>query len=304
VWLLVPELLIAAAWGLAAVLLTMAVAGWQRGKGRRSRLAALRLSPTGPTTSSASAWLRLRSVEAAAGRLLGRRSGSSIERLARLIDATSVAGRIAPAEILGWQLTLLGLGLFSTLILCMANGTLGLVLLPVLAVGGWSGPTVWLHYNRQLRLSQILRDLPSVIDLLALSLEAGMGLDRAISVICERLHSPLSDELQRVLSEIGLGTSRKEAFEHLSERARSDDIRLLSSSIIQSEQLGSSLVSTVRNQARLLRVGRRRRAETQALKAPVKMLFPMVLFILPTLFLVVLGPPGLNLTRALSQGHP
>jgi len=230
------------------------------------------------------------------------RSGARFERLAQLISATG--SRIAPAEIFGWQVLLTAVGLLGGLVVCMSTWTLGLLLVPAFGLGGWSGPTLWLKYRRRVRRTQILRDLPTVIDLLALSLDAGMGLDRAIGIICARSQSPLSAELQHVLSDIGLGVSRQEAFGRLSERVRSDDIRLLSSSIIQSEQLGSSLVSTVRNQARLLRVARRRNAETQALKAPVKMLLPMVLFILPTLFLVVLGPPILSMSLALAGAHP
>jgi Flp pilus assembly protein TadB len=297
------ELVIAAAWGIAVAVLIVAMARWRRGKGMRSRLAALRLGPSWPASGSESPPPTLRRSIAALGGLLGTRSGASFDQLAQLINAAGLTGRIAPAEVLGWKLILTCLGLLSTLILCLAHWRLSL-LLPVLLVAGWSGPTMCLKYCRQQRLRHLVRDLPTVIDLLALSLDGGMGLDRAIGVICDRVPSPLSDELRHVLSDVGLGMSRQEAFEHLSERVPSDDVRLLSNSIIQSEQLGSSLVSTVRNQARLLRVGRRRAAETQALKAPVKMLLPMVLFILPTLFLVVLGPPALNMTKALAQGHP
>jgi len=153
-------------------------------------------------------------------------------------------------------------------------------------------------------MRQIVRDLPTVIDLLALSLHAGMGLDRAMRVVSERVDSPLSDELRRVLTDTSLGISRQEAFGRLSTRTGSDDVRSLSTNIIQSEQLGTSLVSTINNQAQQVRQVRRRRAEAQAMKAPVKMLLPMVLFILPTLFLIVLGPPALNVGLAMARGHP
>jgi tight adherence protein C len=87
-------------------------------------------------------------------------------------------------------------------------------------------------------------------------------------------------------------------------RVGREDVRLLASSIVQAETLGTSLVTTMQNQARLIRVSRRRQAEAHAMRAPVKMVFPMVAFILPVLFLVVLGPPGLQLSQALSRGHP
>ena len=130
-----------------------------------------------------------------------------------------------------------------------------------------------------------------------------MGLDRALNTVCERVPSAISDEFRRVLNDISLGISREEAFARLAERAPFEDIRSLTRAITQSEQLGTSLISTVQNQARHLRVVRRRQAEAQALRAPVKMLLPMVLFILPTLFLVVLGPPFLRMSQALAVGH-
>src|SRR5438128_5232433 len=114
------ELFVGAALGLAVSVLTMAVEGWRRTKRRRSRLAALRLSPIRPTSGRGSPRLLLRSLVAALGRLLGGRSGASNDRLARLIDASGLAGRITPAEIFGCQLTLLGMGLVSTLVLCLA----------------------------------------------------------------------------------------------------------------------------------------------------------------------------------------
>lgn len=297
------ELLIAATWGLGVALLIMAGLRSRLGSDRRARLLAFNL---GPSQSRGAAVRRPspRSSFAALGTLAGRRWPARVEQLAGLIDGGGLAGRIIPTEILGWKIALASSGLLTGLGVCMANWGAGLLLLPVLAAGGWAVPTLWLKSRRQARLRHILTDLPTVIDLLALGLDAGMGLDRAIGIICDRSHSPLTDELQRVLSDISIGLSRQEAFVRLSERCKSDDVRLLTSSIIQSEQLGSSLVTAVKSQARVLRATRRRRAETQALKAPVKMLFPMVVFILPTLFLFVLGPPALNLTGALSQGIP
>ena len=299
-----PELLIAACWGIAVAVLSLGVQRGRRAKRKRARLATLQLNPSQWADGSATERRDVRRFAAALGKSVSARTGATLDKLVALVDGAGLTGQVAPAEILGWQIILCGLGLSTALVLAFSNLVGGLVLAPVLTLGGWLAPLIWLRVRRQQRIKQILRELPPVIDLLSLSLEAGMGLDRAIGMICDRMRSPLSEELQRVLSDVGLGISRQEAFERFSERSRSDDVRLFSSSIIQSEQLGSSLVTAVKSQARLLRVARRRQAETAALKAPVKMLFPMVMFILPTLFLVILGPAGLNMAGALSQGHP
>jgi tight adherence protein C len=186
----------------------------------------------------------------------------------------------------------------------LAELRVGLLAALVVGIAGYFGPDLLLRHLKRARLGRMLRDLPTVIDLLAVSLQAGIGLDRTLRMICDRVRSPLSDELRRVLTDISIGLSRHEAFMRLVQRVPSDEVRLLINSIIQSEQLGTSLVSTVKNQAQQLRTRRRRRAEGQALRAPVKMLMPMVLFILPALFIVVLGPPGLNVGLAISRGNP
>ena len=299
-----PELLIAAAWGVAVAVLSLGIQRGRRANRKRARFATLQLGPGHWTDGSPTERRDVRRFVAALGKSVSARTGATLDKLVSLVDGAGLTGQVAPAEILGWQLILSGLGLSSAFVLAFSNLVVGLLLAAVLTLGGWSSPLMWLRIRRQQRIKQILRELPPVIDLLSLSLEAGMGLDRAIGMICDRMRSPLSEELQRVLTDVGLGISRQEAFERFSERSRSDDVRLFSSSIIQSEQLGSSLVTAVKSQARLLRVARRRQAETLALKAPVKMLFPMVMFILPTLFLVILGPAGLNMAGALSQGHP
>jgi tight adherence protein C len=145
-----------------------------------------------------------------------------------------------------------------------------------------------------------MRDLPTVMDLLVLSLEAGMGLDRAMRTVIRDYSSVLSQELRRVLSDVDLGTSRAQAFERMALRVGIDDLRALSRAILQSEELGVSLVGVMQSQAREVRISRRRAAEAEALRTPIKMLIPLIVFILPTLFMLLIGPVALRAGVALS----
>jgi tight adherence protein C len=175
----------------------------------------------------------------------------------------------------------------------------------VLTAGiGWFGVDLAIERYRAQRRRAILRDLPTVMDLLVLSMEAGMGLDRALRTIVHEYHSALADELQRVLNDFDVGLRRGEAFERMAKRIGLEELRSLSRAIVQSEELGVSLVGVMQTQSRDVRVSRRRTAEAEALKAPVKMLFPLVLFILPTLFMLLLGPVFLRAGAALSGAGP
>jgi tight adherence protein C len=130
--------------------------------------------------------------------------------------------------------------------------------------------------------------------MLVLSLEAGMGLDRAMRTVAREYRSALSDELARVLTDLDLGLGRGDAFERMAARVGLEDLQSVSRAIVQSEELGVSLVGVMQNQCREVRMSRRRSAEAEALRTPIKMLIPLVVFILPTLFMLLLGPVGLR----------
>ncbi len=130
--------------------------------------------------------------------------------------------------------------------------------------------------------------------------EAGVGLDRALRTGIGEYRSGLADGFHRVLNEIDLGRPRGEAFERMARRVGLDDLRSLSRAIVQSEELGVSLVGVMQTQSHEVRLSRRRAAEADALRAPVRMLVPLVLFILPTLFMLLLGPVFLRTGAALS----
>lgn len=298
------HVLIASAWAVAAIAGVLALQRWRSRAAMRSRLAALQLSSPQRPRGWSPRRVDLRLSVSRLGKPIVNRLGIHAEKWTRLIESGGLNGKLTLAELVGWQIVLAVTGLLTGVLHVAVGIAGGPVLMPVLAVFGFLTPVLWLKKRGADRRNQLSHDMPTVIDLLALGLAAGMGLDRAMSIVCERVPSPLTDELRVVLQDISLGISREAAFDRLAQRAPYEDVRALSRSIVQSEQLGTSLVSTVQNQARQIRITRRRRAEAQAMQAPIKMLFPMVAFILPTLFLVVLGPPGLKLAEALTRGHP
>ena len=136
------------------------------------------------------------------------------------------------------------------------------------------------------------------IDLLAVSMEAGLGFDQALSKVVSKKHGVLADEFQRCLEELRLGKTRREALAGVRDRLPVDDIKMLIGNIIQAEQLGIGMVQILRIQSEEVRVRRKQRAEEKAMKAPIKMLFPLVIFIFPCIFIILLGPVLLQLMDA------
>lgn len=150
------------------------------------------------------------------------------------------------------------------------------------------------HYYLKLKIKQrnkqALRELPDVLDLLTVSLEAGLGFDSALSKLISKKTGVLASEFHRCLEEIRLGKTRREALSGVKERLVLDEMNVLISSILQAEKLGIGMVQVLRVQSSEVRERRKQRAEEEAMKAPIKMLFPLVLFIFPSLFIVLLGP--------------
>jgi tight adherence protein C len=140
-------------------------------------------------------------------------------------------------------------------------------------------------------------DLPDALDLLAVSVEAGMGFDASLAKMNEHMDGPLSEEFGLTLSEMRIGESRSEALKRLAERVDADELSAFTRAIIQADQLGTSLGRILRVQAADARLRRQAAAEERAMKAPIKMLFPTVLFIFPAMFLVILGPAILNVQK-------
>lgn len=174
--------------------------------------------------------------------------------------------------------------------------------LPV-AIGlfGWFGPELWLSRRITKRQAILRRQFPGMLDLLSVSVEAGLGFDQAIGKVAEESSSPMADEIQRVLREMQLGSPRLDALQRFAQRTAVDVIELFVSAVIQAERLGVGLTTVLRVQAEEARNKQRMEAQEKAAKAPTKILFPLVVFIFPALFVVVLGPAALHIMQTF--GH-
>jgi len=177
---------------------------------------------------------------------------------------------------------------------------LGMVL--VFGAVGFVFPMFWLRQREGQRKSQIIKSLPDAFDLVTTCVEAGLGLDAALARVSQKVTGPFADELSRTLREISLGRMRREALRELADRTDVPDLVTFVNAVIQAEQMGSSLGAVLRVQSDQLRVKRRQRAEEQAYKAPVKMIFPLVLCIFPTLFIVILGPAVITIMNEFPGG--
>ncbi len=180
-----------------------------------------------------------------------------------------------------------------SLVLLFGDGQLSLpgVALVVVAVAlGIAGPLIWLRRRARARQTAIWKSLADAFDLVTVSVEAGLGLDAALRQVSQKLRGPLADEIGQMLREVGMGRPRREALEDLAERTDIPEVTTFVNAVIQAEQLGTSLGRVLRAQAMTLRVRRRQRAEEMARKAPVKLVFPLVLCIMPSFFIVTIGP--------------
>ena len=151
----------------------------------------------------------------------------------------------------------------------------------------------------QQRRERIRSELPDALDLLAVSVEAGLGLDGAIAKLTEHMEGALVDEFALTLGEMRIGESRQDALKKMAERVPAPELAAFVRSVLQADQLGISLGRILRVQAADSRLRRQAAAEERAMKAPIKMLFPTALFIFPAMFIVILGPAVLNFTHSL-----
>ncbi len=155
---------------------------------------------------------------------------------------------------------------------------------------GFLLPGIWLGQQIKKRKHNIVKALPDALDLLTISVEAGLAFDSALQRVTEKWDNELSREFRRALNDTRLGRSSREALKDMSARCGVDDVQTFIAAVIQAQQLGVSIGKILRVQSDQMRIRRRQRAEEAAQKAPIKMLFPMVFLIFPSLFVVILGP--------------
>lgn len=172
----------------------------------------------------------------------------------------------------------------------------------IFALGAFAlgiGPDAWLNQKVGVRKKAIRRALPDTLDLLTISVEAGLGFEQAIDRITESMPGPLTDEFNRMIGEMRAGAARQEALQGLDQRTGVEEVKSFVLSMIQADTFGVSIGGVLRAQAEEMRIKRRQLAQEAAQKAPVKMLLPMTLLIFPALFIVILGPAALQIMESL-----
>jgi tight adherence protein C len=192
----------------------------------------------------------------------------------------------------------------AALLLSLAGGlatALAVLFVSVAALAGWFGPVVVVRDRATRRLAEIEADLPELIDLLVLMVEAGLGFSGAIRIACDQLDGPLGDELRLTLQEQNMGLSMNEALTNMLDRCETPSMRSFVRSVLQGERLGVSIGAIMRNLAIEMRKRRRQAAEERAQKAPIKMLFPLVFLIFPAIFIVLLYPALHSLSSSLGS---
>ena len=222
----------------------------------------------------------------------------SVNMAAWQLTAAGYEGLLTGREFTALRMLLPAL---AALVLLLFFIPLGTTAFPIWLMGtllAWCWPLQWLRRARETRARKILRALPFVLDLLTLSVEAGMDFMGAVRRNCDkRAMDPLNEELLRMQREIQIGTTRKVAFQNLAERVRIPQLKTLCAALIQADELGVSLGTILRIQAEQLRRERFECAEKLAHEAPTKMLFPLLLFIFPATIIVLLGPIIANVLR-------
>lgn len=227
----------------------------------------------------------------------------SAERLRLNIQQAGNPGNITPVMFSGMRMGLCILLLVITVLVTFSQGmetSKALMYSAVGAVLGYLLPGMWLGQQIKKRKHNIVKALPDALDLLTISVEAGLAFDLALMRVADKWDNELSTEFKRVLTDTRLGRARRDALKDMSQRTGVEDIQTFVAAVIQAEQLGVSIGKILRIQSDQMRIRRRQRAEEAAHKAPIKMLIPMAFLIFPSLFVVILGPAIPRLMQSLS----
>ncbi len=244
---------------------------------------------------------------------LERRYGNSAARLARRLDprlteeriankllASGMARTMTPNGFLGLKLVLAAAGVVvgGLLGVLFSSGFWPIVIAAILGVIGFFVPDWKADHQANERRSSIRRALPDALDILSVSVEAGLGFEGGLAKLSENMRGPLVDEFNIVLGELRIGEARSVTLRRMADRIDLPEVTSVVNSLIQADQLGSPLGHMLRIQAQESRHRRQVAAEEQAMKAPVKMLIPTVLFIFPAMFVVILGPAAIQIAHA------
>lgn len=261
----------------------------------------IRLEGSSPPSNEDEPAFGQRVIRPFSGWLLKHLAGLLPVRLAHHFEQElAAAGRPIPTQtFLGFLAAgpIVGLALAADLVLRSPPASPGMAILELAGgvVFGVALPLYWLTGRVRRRQMAIGRELPDALDLIVVSVEAGLSLEAAMSRVAEDPRRVLAGELRRVLADMNLGMGRRVALRGLATRTRLPAVASLVSAIIQADQTGMGIGQVLRAQSAYLRSQRKQRAEEAAMKAPLKMLFPLIFFIFPSLFVVIMGPAVLSL---------
>ena len=213
----------------------------------------------------------------------------------RAVESAGLSTRLTGASLMGLCGVLAGIGLLGGVVVTSKGGfnAKELVGIPIVGLLGLATPIVLVSGRSKRRRDAIDRALPDVLDLLVVSVEAGLALEGALQRVSSRGADPLTQEVQRTLNEIALGRRRYDALVSLGTRCGVQPLQTLVNAMNQAERSGMQLGPVLRSQSEQIRIRRRQAAEEKAMKAPLKMLVPLVLFIFPSMFLIILGPAAI-----------
>ncbi len=217
-------------------------------------------------------------------------------RIQRRLDLAGNPPGKTPERVLGQKGAGLVLGVPLGLFLGWGGATL-VIWVAAFGAAGFFLPDILLYNSGIKRQDLLRRNLAEAIDMLTVSVEAGLGFDAALLQVARNTRGPMAGECFRVIQEIQIGKSRTEAFQALAERTSVDELRTFVSALVQADRLGVPIAAVLREQSKEMRLKRRQRAEEQAQKVPVKVLFPLVLFILPVMFVIIMGPGAIQIIR-------
>ena len=223
-----------------------------------------------------------------------------IQKIRRRLDLAGNPPGWDPDRVIGLKGFTLVVGLLLGVVLPPLFGAGPLPTMAFVAVGGalgWFGPAMWIYQKGYDRSELIRRSLPDAMDLMTISVEAGMAFDGALSQVAQKTDGPLAQEFSRVLQEMQIGTGRTDALRALADRTDVAELRSFVGSMVQADSLGIPVASVLRVQAKEMRVKRSQLAEEKAQKVPVKILFPLIFCIMPTLFIVILGPAVITIAK-------
>ena len=236
------------------------------------------------------------------GRLSSASSAGTAEK--RL----AMAGNPGDLKLTDWMGVKMLVGIATGVIMFLVFGLLAAGIIPGIFLGlvgfgiGYIVPEFWLGGRIKARQKLILKMIPDTLDLLTISVRAGLGFDAALAKVVEKLPGPLTDEFRRALAEVRVGKARRDALRDMVPRTNVQPLSNFIGAIIQAETLGVSISKVLQVQSEQLRIERRQRAEEQAARAPIKMLFPLVGCIFPSLFIVILGPAIIAIVKTMGSG--